>query len=97
MAIMLYSSGYLSDYLLKNNKLSYTIVRKVFCCGGLLAQSVFMIMMALTNNVALIIICINLSIGFGGLPWYIFFNHNRIEFFFFNDDFFIGLRLVLII
>ncbi len=28
-----------------------------------------MVIMALTTNVPLLIICINLSIGFGGLPW----------------------------
>jgi ACS family sodium-dependent inorganic phosphate cotransporter len=69
MAIMLYTSGYLSDYLLKNNKMSYTLVRKLFCCSGLVAQAFFMVIMALTTNVPLLIICINLSIGFGGLPW----------------------------
>lgn len=66
---MLYSAGYMSDYLLKNNKMGYTLVRKVFCCSGLVAQAFFMIIMALTTNVPLLIICINLSIGFGGLPW----------------------------
>jgi ACS family sodium-dependent inorganic phosphate cotransporter len=61
MAIMLYSAGYFSDYLLKTNKLSYTIVRKIFCCSGLIAQSFFMIIMALTTNKLILIICINLS------------------------------------
>lgn len=69
MAILLYASGYLSDYILKTNKMSYTFVRKLFCCSGLCAQAFFMILMALTNNSILLIICINLSIGFGGLPW----------------------------
>ena len=34
MAIVLYLSGYLSDYLIEKKKKECTIIRKCFCCFG---------------------------------------------------------------
>jgi hypothetical protein len=34
MAIVLYSSGYMSDYLIEKRQVQYTTVRKLFCCTG---------------------------------------------------------------
>jgi hypothetical protein len=34
MAIVLYISGYVSDYLIEKKKIECTIVRKSFCCFG---------------------------------------------------------------
>lgn len=34
MAVVLYSSGYISDYLIERRRISCTSVRKAFCCSG---------------------------------------------------------------
>lgn len=68
MAKMLYLSGYISDKLIER-KLSYTLVRKMFCVIGFTAQCIFMLMMAYINDPTTIIIFVSLAIGFGGLPW----------------------------
>lgn len=49
--------------------MSYTNVRKIFCCTGFVAQSIFMFMMTLTTSPTLLIIFVTLAIGFGGMPW----------------------------
>jgi ACS family sodium-dependent inorganic phosphate cotransporter len=68
MAIVLYSSGLISDLLIAR-KLSTTLVRKIFCCTGLVLQSIFMFMLTLSDNSNVIIGCTIMSIGLGGMPW----------------------------
>ena len=68
MAIALYLSGNISDLLIER-KNSYTNVRKIFCCSGLVVQAIFMFIMTLSSNSTILIICITFGIGFGGLPW----------------------------
>jgi ACS family sodium-dependent inorganic phosphate cotransporter len=68
MAKVLYISGYLSDFLI-NKKWTFTNVRKLFCCTGLILQFVFMSLTALSTSASSIIVCSTLAIGFGGMPW----------------------------
>lgn len=68
MAKMLYLSGYLSDKLVER-KMSYTLVRKLFCIVGFVAQCIFMLMMTFITDATTLIIFVSLAIGFGGLPW----------------------------
>jgi ACS family sodium-dependent inorganic phosphate cotransporter len=68
LAKVLYLSGLLSDYLV-NKKMSYTTVRRLFCCSGLIAQAFFMILTAFSTSPTTIITFAALSIGIGGMPW----------------------------
>lgn len=68
MATMLYMSGFISDKLIEN-KLSYTLVRKIFCVFGFTAQCIFMLMMTFIGDATTLIVFVSLAIGFGGLPW----------------------------
>merc|ERR1712127_1039691 len=68
MAFVLYAVGFISDLMLKQ-KMTYTFIRKAFCCGGMLAQSLFMIIMILSNKPVEIIISLMFAVGFGGMAW----------------------------
>ena len=69
MAKVLYISGYLSDLLVVNKSWTFTHVRKLFCCAGMLLQFVFMTLAALSSSPGAIIFCSTVAIGFGGMPW----------------------------
>jgi hypothetical protein len=68
MAFVLYFIGFVSDRLIKKN-MSYTFVRKLFCCTGLMAQFFFMIVMIFSVHHLPIIISLMLAVGFGGMSW----------------------------
>ena len=69
MAIILYSSGYFSDILIEKKKLSFTLVRKLFCSVGLILQSIFMFVMIFDTSAETLIILVSLAIGLGGMAW----------------------------
>ncbi len=68
MAIFLYLTGYISDLMSEQN-MTFTFIRKLFCCWGLVAQAFFMLIIILSTNSTEIIICLMLSVGFGGMSW----------------------------
>ena len=68
MAFVLYFVGYVSD-LMSKEKMTFTFIRKLFCCFGLVSQSFFMLIMILSNDTIEIIICLMLAVGFGGMTW----------------------------
>jgi ACS family sodium-dependent inorganic phosphate cotransporter len=68
MAIVLYSSGFISDKLIER-KYSFTLVRKIFCSSGLILQSIFMFMMVIDGSAKALIAFVTLAIGLGGMAW----------------------------
>jgi len=69
MAVVLYSSGYISDYLIEKRKMSCTSVRKGFCCSGLAIQCFIMLMIPFVKNSSFLISMFVLAIGVGGMAW----------------------------
>ncbi len=68
MALVLYFTGYLSDLMTKQN-MTFSFIRKLFCCSGFVAQSFFMLIIILSTNTTEIIICLMFAVGFGGMSW----------------------------
>lgn len=58
-------SGYAADYLISRGLLPRTLVRKLFNCGGFVAQCVFMMAAAYILNETAIIACLTLGVGLG--------------------------------
>jgi hypothetical protein len=68
MTLILYMSAFISDKLLERN-MSCKLVRKLFCCIGFFIQFAFMLAIVFSSNAFLVILCICLAIGFGGMVW----------------------------
>uniref|UniRef100_A0A336MQF0 CSON005040 protein n=1 Tax=Culicoides sonorensis TaxID=179676 RepID=A0A336MQF0_CULSO len=65
MAILLGPTGYLADTLIRLNVLSTTNVRRIFNCGGFIAQTVFMMTAGYLTNAIGIITCLVFGVGLG--------------------------------
>ncbi|KAJ9573906.1 hypothetical protein L9F63_008705 [Diploptera punctata] len=76
MAMVLMISGRVADWLIANRYLTTTKVRKLFTCGAFLAQTVFMLMAALTLTPFGSVAGLSVAVGLGGFALSGFFvNH----------------------
>jgi len=65
MGLLMGVTGYTADYLISHKIFSTTFVRKLFNCGGFIAQCVFMMAAAYILNEFAIITCLTLGVGLG--------------------------------
>ncbi|XP_063701161.1 vesicular glutamate transporter 1-like [Culicoides brevitarsis] len=65
MGVLLAPTGYLADLLITKNILSVTNVRRIFNCGGFVAQCVFMMTAGYLTSPTGIIACLVLGVGLG--------------------------------
>ncbi|EEB17257.1 sialin, putative [Pediculus humanus corporis] len=61
--------GQISDFLRRTKHMKTVSVRKMFCCGGFLAQSIFMILLIFNRNPYFCVAFSILAIGMGGITW----------------------------
>ncbi|CAD6189434.1 unnamed protein product [Caenorhabditis auriculariae] len=69
MGVTIIAGGHFADYLRKERQFDTIFVRKAFCTSGFLAQSLFLVIVSQTTNPTILVICISLSIGLGGVCW----------------------------
>uniref|UniRef100_A0A336MRZ9 CSON005040 protein n=1 Tax=Culicoides sonorensis TaxID=179676 RepID=A0A336MRZ9_CULSO len=108
MAILLGPTGYLADTLIRLNVLSTTNVRRIFNCGGFIAQTVFMMTAGYLTNAIGIITCLVFGVGLGAFALsgyagivHIYFtiesNFIEIKFFYITDKLDSQWKIVFII
>ncbi|TMS36060.1 hypothetical protein L596_003322 [Steinernema carpocapsae] len=69
MGIVLLASGQMADFFRKTRHWETVHVRKLFCVGGFIGQTVFMLLASFSSSSAFLIFYLTVSIGLGGLPW----------------------------
>ncbi|XP_068082585.1 vesicular glutamate transporter 1 isoform X2 [Anabrus simplex] len=69
-------AGHIADWFLSRKILNTTQVRKLFCCGAFLCQSLFMLLAAFLLTPAGAVTCLTLAVGLGAFAMAGFFvNH----------------------
>lgn len=69
MAIMIQFSGHFADWFRKKGILTTTQVRRVFNCGGFLAQTAFMLGAAFWMSQIGSATCLTMAVGLGAFAW----------------------------
>jgi ACS family sodium-dependent inorganic phosphate cotransporter len=69
MGIVIPIAGYIADWLQEKRILTTTQVRKIFNCGGFLAQTVFMLGAAFVLTPGGTIACLTIAVGLNGFAW----------------------------